>query len=240
MKTLSFVALACAAGFAFPAFGQDAKKAQPPVQAKPVAPAAPAAKQPEKPGIDEMAMYKELAKPTKEHEALQVLVGTWNAKITSFMGPAPETSTGTLVTTSIHGGRYVHREYTGSMGGETFTGSGDFGYNKLTNKYEATWLDSMGTGITVATGTHDAATKTYTMSSEMDMPGPDGKAVKMKEKEVLKVEGPDKNTMEMYMVGPDGKDKKVMEIVYTRGTGTLAPKVVEPPRTKPAPKTTDK
>src|SRR5262249_44018424 len=141
---------------------------------------------------------------------------------------------------SIHGGRYVHREYSGSMAGETFTGSGDFGYNKLTSKYEATWVDSMGTAITYATGTYDAATKTYTMSSEMDMPGPDGKPMKMKEKEVLKVEGPDKNTMEMYMVGPDGKDQKVMEIVYTRGTGAPAPKGIEPSHTKPAPKSSDK
>lgn len=241
MKTV--LALIAVMGLALPAFAQDAKKPVPKVTAplKPVEKAPPAkGDNAGQPNSDEMMkVFQAMAAPVKQHEAFKEMVGTWQADVKHWMAPGtePGTSTGTMTNTLIHGGRYVHHEFKGEFMGGVFTGSGDFGYNKATEKYEGTWMDSFGTAIMFMSGTYDEKTKTYTSTCEMDMPGPDGKLAKLKQREVVKIEGPDKHVMEMYQSSGGQPEVKVMEITYTRVA--KAADTLKPVDIKPVPKPTD-
>lgn len=225
---MKIVALIAVMGLALPTFAQDGKKpgaAQPPkpTPAKPVekAPPAPRKDDAAQPGQDEMKQMMEFGAPTKQHEAFKTMEGTWSAAVKMWEPGAekPSESNGTMTNTLIHGGRFVHHEFKGEFMGMAFSGSGDFGYNKATGKYEGTWLDSFGTAIMVLTGTYDEASKTYTSHCDFDMPGPDGKMMKIHQRETVKIDGPDKHTMTMFHSAAGMPEMKVIEIVYTRGAG---------------------
>ncbi len=238
MKIITLIAVM---GLALPTFAQDGKKpgaVQPPkpVPAKPVEKTPPPPKKEDaaQPGQDEMKQMMEFGAPTKQHEAFKAFEGTWAANVKMWEPGNPDAteSKGTMTNTLIHGGRYVHHEFKGDFMGMAFTGSGDFGYDKATGKYVGTWMDSFGTAIMVLSGTYDEATKTYTSTGEFSMPGPDGKMMKVTQRETVKIDGPDKHTMLMYHSAAGMPEMKVMEITYTRGGhGELK---AAPP--KPAPK----
>lgn len=241
---INVLALVAVMGLALPAFAQtDAKKPAQPAKPAPAKPAAPAPKGNDaaQPGADEMMkQMMEFGAPTKAHEAFKAMEGTWKAHVKMWEPGVAEASEsdGTMTNTLIHGGRYVHHEFKGDFMGMAFSGSGDFGFNKATGKYEGTWMDSFGTGIMVLTGSYDEATKTYTCTGEFDMPGPDGKMMKVKQRETVTIDGPDKHTMLMYHSATGMPEMKVMEITYTRGGGAHSDAKPAKPgeATKPAPK----
>ena len=71
----------------------------------------------------------------------------------------------------------------GKMKDMDFKGMSIEAYNNVTKKFEAAWMDNMGTGIFISQGDYDPATKTFTYTGEMEMvPG-----TKTKVREVVKV-----------------------------------------------------
>ena len=71
-----------------------------------------------------------------------------------------------------------------------FKGMGVEGYDNAKQKFVASWIDNMGTGIQFSDGTYDPATKTFTYTSEIEMmPG-----MKTPVREVLKVTDKDHMT----------------------------------------------
>ena len=118
------------------------------------------------------------------------------------------------------GGRYVMMDVTGKMHmpGEDgkmkdmqFKGMGLEGYNNAKQKFVASWIDNMGTGIQFSDGTYDPATKTLTYTSEIEtMPG-----MKTPVREVMKIADKDHMRLEWDQTH-GGQEKKTMEINYTR------------------------
>ena len=161
-----------------------------------------------------MEVYRKLAIPGDHHKLLARLEGSWTTKTRSWMGPdqPPMESIGTCEQKLLLGGRYLHQEYTGDMGGEPFTGINIMGYDNHTKKYVSVWFDSMSTGIYFFEGTASADGKTITQESSYDDP----------------VKGPtvwrsvtriaDDNTLlyEMYLTPKGGKEEKVMEMTVSR------------------------
>jgi hypothetical protein len=93
----------------------------------------------------------------------------------------------------------------------TFKGYGTEGYDNVKKKFVGTWMDSMGTGIMMAEGDYDSATKTFTYTGEIEMmPG-----MKQKIREVVKLTDKDHMDFEWYE-DRGGKEMKTMEIAYTR------------------------
>lgn len=170
---------------------------------------------------DEEAMMKawaEASTPGEMHKALAQRVGTWDMKYEMMdpMDPAKTiTSTGTVTTKAIFGGRFVQSEAKGEMMGMPFEGMEITGYNNTSKQFETVWLDSMGTMIVHSTGTHDAATKTTTMTGTMDDPMT-GK--KMPMRYVITDKTPDLFTFDMY-TSAEGQEVKMMTITYTRHGG---------------------
>jgi hypothetical protein len=168
--------------------------------------------------MDEKAMMEMMAKystPGPEHKGLEAFAGTWDATAKMWMDPsAPaQESKGVAENKMTLGGRFLEQSYEGTFMNQPFTGRGYTGYDLYKKQYVATWMDTMGTMIVMATGTADASGKTWTMTGQMDDPMA-GK--KMDFKQTATVVDPDHNVWEMWMPGPDGKMFKTLEIHYVR------------------------
>src|SRR5262249_28832859 len=111
------------------------------------------------------AMMK-AATPGKEHAHLQKAVGTWEGTAKMWMEPdtTPTESKCTSGITSVLDGRFTHCDVTGDMGGRPFHGSGLYGFDNVSHKYQMTWVDNMGTGMMSGTGELSADSKTMTWS----------------------------------------------------------------------------
>jgi len=176
---------------------------------------------------DEAEMMKqmmELSKLNENHKLLASLAGNWNYKIKFWMNPdpnaPPQESKGTSTTKPIMGGRYFVTDVSGKMKmpgpdgkmKETdFKGMSIEGYDNVKQKFFASWIDNMGTGIELSEGTYDPATTTFTYNAEMEpVPG-----MKSKVREVVKIADNDHHTLEWYE-DQRGQERKTMEINYTR------------------------
>lgn len=170
----------------------------------------------EQPDQDEMMKaWEQAAAPDEHHREMARLAGEWDASVKMWMDPAapPMESKGRAVNRVIFGGRYIEGEFTGEMMGAPFEGKMTWAYNKLSGKYESTWIDNMGTGIAFSEdGTYDAAAKAWTSTISMWDP----MMGKMSMREVVTLVDDDTHRMEMYATAPDGGEVKAMEIVYKR------------------------
>lgn len=167
-----------------------------------------------------MAAMEAAGKPGPNHEAIAQLAGEWQCAVKYQMDPSQPwaESQGSARAQMLYDGRYLHEEFTGDFAGAPFKGTAVLGYNNLSKQFQSVWIDNMSTQIEVATGTYDAATKTFTLAGQCDDPMT-GKAKHTKE--VTTINSADKHTSLFYEVGTDGKETKVMEIVYTRGKGPM-------------------
>jgi hypothetical protein len=160
--------------------------------------------------------WKESMALGEPHKMLAKSSGTWTGDVTMWManGAPPMKSTSTTVNTMIFGGLYQQSKHTGNMMGAPFEGISTMGYDNTKKEYFSTWIDNMGTGILVSTGSWDDATKSLNLSGTMKNPA-NGLDCTMRE--VFKIVDDNNQILEMY--GPDpqtGKEFKTMEIKYTR------------------------
>ena len=226
MKTSLFVTSVLVTALAGSAFAQTEKKEESKPEPAAVAPAsaavAPAASAPSE--AEMMKQMMELSKMNENHKLLSSLDGNWTYTIKMWMNPdpnaKPQESKGTATRKSVMGGRYVMMDVSGKfqMPGEDgkmkevqFKGMGLEGYDNVKKKFVGSWIDNMGTGIMFSEGDYDAATKTFTYTSEMEpMPG-----MKSQVRELLKMTDTNHMMLEWYE-NQGGQEKKTMEIAYTR------------------------
>ncbi len=162
-----------------------------------------------------MAAWEKAASPGEPHKQLAAMAGQWNVKQTMWMDPKgePMVQTGTATNTIALGGRHLRQDYRSEWMGQPFEGVGYTGYDNVTGKYYSTWVDNSSTGLFVARGDYDAATKTYTFKGEMADAAAGGKLVPIRD--VLRVVDNDHHVFEMYETR-DGKEARVMQLDYTR------------------------
>jgi hypothetical protein len=202
MKTRQYSALALMLAIALPLSAQETKPdAAPPEMT-----------------AEQKAMfeaYEKAAKPGEQHKQLEALVGTWTTKQSMWMDPSapPMTETGTSSNTLVLGGRHLRSDFSSKWMGKPFTGIGYTGYDNVTGKFYSSWMDDASTGLFIAHGDYDAATKTYTFTGEMADAAKAGAKVPMRE--VLRIVDNDHHVFEMYETR-DGKEAKVMQIEYAR------------------------
>ena len=119
--------------------------------------------------------------PGEAHKLLEPFAGTWKAEVRHWMEPGaePQASTGKMTNTLTHGNRYLRQDYEGDgVSGGTFQGSGYWGFNNITQKYEGFWIDTMSTGMMTESGDYDEASRTWVMTGEAEYPTPGAKMVK--------------------------------------------------------------
>jgi hypothetical protein len=97
-----------------------------------------------------------LGKPSSGHHVLERLRGDWNVTIKG----AQDSSAAHSRIRMIFGGRYVVEDFEGVLGSAPYEGRNTIGFNNATGLYEATWIDSLNTGMMNSKGRFDAATGT--------------------------------------------------------------------------------
>ena len=171
--------------------------------------------QDEEAGMDPAMMeaWMQSMTPGPMHEMLAHRVGNWTAEVKMWMDPSqpPTTSQATTVCEAMLGGRYFKSIHTGDMMGMPFEGFEISGYDNVKKQFFTIWIDNMGTGIMMSTGSYDEASKTLTLTGQMTEP----MGSEMMVREVIKIIDNDHSTFEMY-VDMGGQEVKNMEISYTR------------------------
>jgi hypothetical protein len=97
--------------------------------------------------------------------------------------------------------------------GMAFEGRGTEAYDNVTKQWVNTWVDNMGTGIMMASGSCDDGGKKCTYTGDASDPMTGGKS---STRMVITWVDADTFTNEMYGKGPDGKEMKMMEITAKR------------------------
>jgi hypothetical protein len=162
----------------------------------------------------EMEAYMKAGTPGPPHKAMAGTVGTYDVKVKSWQapgGPAME-ETGTATRSMVLDGRVLMEDFKGSMMGMQFTGHGMRGYDNVTGKYWATWMDSMSTGMMTSQGTCDAK-NTCTFTGTHNDPIKKGP---VSSRMTSRWTSPTTEVFEMYGPGKDGKEFKMMELTYSK------------------------
>lgn len=189
---------------------------------KPQTPSPPAGEMELPPGMtmEEMMACVEAGTPGEVHAWLAESVGVWRGKSTMWMTPEadPVYSECVSTITSVMDGRYLQCEMEGEIPGMgPFRGLGLMGYDNVSQKLQATWIDSASTGIMFGTGEVSSDKKTTTWKYTYNCPITKKPTVM---REVERRTGKDTMTMEMFGVHPSsGKEFKMMEITFTREPG---------------------
>ncbi len=162
-----------------------------------------------------MEAWMKAGAPGEAHARLARSEGTWKMVISSWMDPSapPMVSEGVSEQKMILDGRVLEQRAKSDMMGMPFDGLGHQGYDNVTGKYWASWMDSMSTGGFMSHGTYDAASDSITLHGEYADPMGAGPIVV---RAVSREEGPDKQVFEWYETRAGGDEMKTMEIVYTR------------------------
>ena len=165
-------------------------------------------------GINKEEMMKQMkaaGTPGPAHKALGEFVGNWKAEVKCWFEPGsePNVSQATSKVDWTLDGHFLQEEFKGDMMGQPFTGRTLLGFDNIKQKFNSVWVDSLHTSMFVSEGKGDSGYKTITLEGTADCPATGRKNIPTKQ--VFRVQGHDKHTLEMYSDG-----NKSMEITYAR------------------------
>lgn len=164
-------------------------------------------------------MFKEYmekyATPGEHHKHLERLAGKWKTTGKFWMAPDAQAieSTGTAEHKMVLEGRFLQTSYQGEFFGMPFLGLGTQGFDRYTNKYVETWMDSMGTMTMISEGACEQEGKVRTITAEFDDPMTKKRT---KIRSVYRIADADHYVLEAYGLAPNGSEFKMMEINHTR------------------------
>jgi hypothetical protein len=156
-----------------------------------------------------------MAKPQKEHEWLQKLVGDWTMEAEASMGPdkPDEKTRGTESVRSL-GGLWYLAEGQGEMPGGPATMLMTLGYDPQKQRYVGTWIGSMMTQLWVYDGELDAAGKMLTLNADGPSMAAEGKMTKYRD--VIEFKSDDHRVLTSHLLGDDGQWHQFMTAHYRR------------------------
>lgn len=161
--------------------------------------------------------FENFMTPGPMHTWLAKFNGAWDAEVVSFMNPEkPDTSIATNVYNMTLNGLYQEGILSGNMMGMPFEGHSITGYDNAKKMFVSTWVDNLGSGIVLMSGTYDETSKTLTLLGSQTSPMT-GKDTPIKE--IMKIIDDNTYTLEMYGAGMDGKEMKFMEATFKRKKG---------------------
>ncbi len=160
-----------------------------------------------------MEYYIETAKPVAEHQRLAELTGPWKVTTRLWFGPdaEPQTSNGTGSGRMILGGRFLvlETDVKGAFDAQAWT---LMGFDRRTNDYTLTGIDTLGTYSITAAGKFDAAQKGVILHGSYAQP-PSGK--EQKYRFVWTTPSPREHLLTLYFL-MGGKGVRVAETRFAR------------------------
>jgi hypothetical protein len=181
-------------------------------------PALPAAAQNAAKAAAEAPMAKALENamtPGEGQKRLNPLIGTFNVAIKIWVTPEgpPIESTAASVNTWVLGGRFVQMMLNGDAPNALFSGTGHIGYDNVTKNYQAAWMDSGSTAITLYTGKLDASGKTALMKGSIRN-ALTGKPSPVELRMTIEPDG--SHLTQLWGQGKGAKMVKLMELQYSK------------------------
>ena len=158
--------------------------------------------------------HAQAAKGESPHEFLAKRAGEWTRTI-RFVGQpggAGEPFAGTAKITAIDGGRFLLEEYHDVVFDRPITGTRLFGYNTITNEYEAALTGTTSPAILMLKGTSTDGGKVVDYSGESES----ARGQKFTLNVRVRQEDDDHMVMSFSMTGPDGKPNTFQETAYAR------------------------
>ncbi len=158
------------------------------------------------------------AQPGEPHAFIARMAGTYSCTVRLWAGPdgqdAPPTeSKGTAWIKPVLGGRYMQQELATAFLGQPLEGLGFIGFDKSRRAFTSSWMDTMSTSMSIATGSINREGNQLTLFGAMDEPatGEYGKIAKF----VYRFVDSDTFVFEAWEV-MYGDPWKVFEIEYKR------------------------
>lgn len=149
--------------------------------------------------------------PGREHENLMKLAGTWSSDEKMRMGPdMPQmNSQGTWTMTPMLDGRYLQLDAAGEIPGMgPYKGFGLMGFDNVSQKYVATYIDQMSTGMMHGVGKMSSDGKVLTLNYTFNCPITKKPSTF---REIMTFQGDGRMHVEMYMTDPkSGKEYQCM------------------------------
>ena len=155
--------------------------------------------------------------PGPVHEQLTRLVGEYTTASTMRLKPdqPPIETAGAAKITTIHGGRFILEENSGTSLGEKITGLRLVGFNNNTGKYEATWTYSMSTAQMSLTGTSKDGGKTIEWSGTFTKGKGDNQTLYV----TTRILSNDRFEVELFAKTEGGGKGPTLVTTYTRKKG---------------------
>jgi hypothetical protein len=153
--------------------------------------------------------------PGEGQKRLDPLIGTFNVAIKIWVTPEgpPIESTAASVNTWVLGGRFVQMMLNGDAPNAPFSGTGHVAYDNVTRNYQAAWMDTGSTAITLYTGKLNASGKSASMKGSISnaltgKPSP----VELR----MNIEADGSHVTQLWGQGKGTKMVKLMELQYTK------------------------
>lgn len=160
-----------------------------------------------------MEYYIETAKPVAEHQRLATLTGPWKVTTRFWFGPdaEPQSSSGNGSGRMVLGGRFLllESDVKGAFDAESMT---ILGFDRRTNDYTLTGIDTLGTYSITASGKYDEAGKAVVLHGSYAQP-PSGQ--EQKYRFVWTTPSPREHLLTLYFA-MGGKDVRVAETRFWR------------------------
>jgi hypothetical protein len=161
----------------------------------------------------------------QQYAQLATLSGHWAVRQSIWTDPkVPVIEHGTATYAMVLGGHHLRQDLR-IASNQPFEGLGYIGYDGDTGKYYSSWMDTNFSGMILAHGDYDAASRTYTFTGEMA--GKAGASVPVRE--VMRI-ADNSHFVYEYYESRDGKEALAVSLQYTR-VARRGP--VQGPRTGP-------
>jgi hypothetical protein len=171
--------------------------------------------QPAKADAPDVAALRQAMAPGKAHQQLEPLVGTFDVKVQVWVDPSqpPVESTAVSVSNWVLGKRYVQTMLSGFILEEPWSAISYAGFDNVTKRYVATYMDTGGTAMDWFTGTMSPDGKSATLTATVH----DALTLEPVETEMrLRVTPDGDHVTEVWQSDGSGTPVKVLELQYTR------------------------
>lgn len=153
--------------------------------------------------------------PGEGQKRLDPLIGTFNVAIKIWVTPEgpPIESTAASVNSWVLGGRFVQMMLNGDAPNAPYSGTGHIGYDNATRNYQAAWMDTGSTAITLYTGKLDASGKSALMKGSITN-ALTGKPSPAELRMTIEPDG--SHLTQLWGQGKGAKMVKLMELKYAK------------------------
>ena len=153
--------------------------------------------------------------PGEGQKKLDPLIGTFNVAIKIWVTPdgPPIETTAASVNSWVLGGRFVQMMLNGDAPNAPFSGTGHIGYDNVSKNYQASWMDTGSTAITLYTGNFGASGKSALLRGSISN-ALTGKPSPVELRMTIEPDG--SHLTQLWGQGKGAKMAKLMELKYTK------------------------